>query len=216
MKLSLKYEKIIEIIDILEENSRIFSNIGSRLYINTETIKNEIELLEICNEAISAATNTETNYSKFSEINLEELKDSFLKVLDYKTTIDVTQTEYNIIRSIDIYPGESEDYFVFDFNKNYNKDIINECQKALIFKDEINEELIRVIGKTFGEARTILYTKYNLRKDYLNKTIELDYHGYQIEIVLENRIKVCYLGYFDKNIDTFQFTNIFINGFCLL
>ena len=26
-------------------------------------------------------------------------------------------------------------------------------QKALIFKDEINEELIRVIGKTFGEAR---------------------------------------------------------------
>ena len=103
-----------------------------------------------------------------------------------------------------------------DFNKNYNKDIINECQKALIFKDEINEELIRVIGKTFGEARTILYTKYNLRKDYLNKTIELDYHGYQIEIVLENRIKVCYLGYFDKNIDTFQFTNIFINGFCLL
>ena len=96
MKLSLKYEKIIEIIDILEENSRIFSNIGSRLYINTETIKNEIELLEICNEAISAATNTETNYSKFSEINLEELKDSFLKVLDYKTTIDATQTEYNI------------------------------------------------------------------------------------------------------------------------
>lgn len=181
MKLSLKYEKIIEIIDILEENSRIFSNIGSRLYINTETIKNEIELLEICNEAISAATNTETNYSKFSEINLEELKDSFLKVLDYKTTIDATQTEYNIIRSIDIYPGESEDYFVFDFNKNYNKDIINECQKALIFKDEINKELIRGIGKTFGEARTILYTKYNLRKDYLNKTIELDYHGYQIK-----------------------------------
>lgn len=87
----------------------------------------------------------------------------------------------HIIRNIDIYPGESEDYFVFDFNKNYNKDIINECQKALIFKDEINKELIRGIGKTFGEARTILYTKYNLRKDYLNKTIELDYHGYQIK-----------------------------------
>jgi hypothetical protein len=71
--------------------------------------------------------NPNKNYTKFSEINLEELKDAFLNVLDYKIT--------------------------------------------------------------FGAAVTILYKKYNLINTYPREILELENHGYQIIIILENKIK---------------------------
>lgn len=212
--MNLDYNDILSIIQVLEDNAREFSN-DDRLYIREETIKNEAELLKCCNDAFELTTNQKLNYTKFSDIDLEELKNALLKVLNYKITIGVTQTEYNIIKSITVEPAGTStdrDYLVFEFNKDYNKDLMYECERVISFAKEVNTELINENnGKTFESSVDMLYKRYKLRNGYHHETKKLDDLSYKVEIVLENKIKVTYQGTFNKVLNTYQITNVFIN-----
>lgn len=210
---NLSYYEIINIIEILEQNSKIFSNYENRKYINIETIKDERKLLQLCNDALSLTTNIESNYKRFEEIDLEKLKDAFTKVLDYKITIGGIKSEYNIIKSIEIYPGElNKNYFVFEFNKEYNSALLNESKRLKQFCNEINKELIGGTSKTVDHSIILLLQKYKLRKNYHTTKIQLDDISYQVEILLENKIKIGYLGFYDKNIESFKIIEILINN----
>ena len=202
MRLNLDYNRIMEIIEIFEDNSKHFSNIGNRKYIREETIKNEPELLKCCNDAFKLTTNAESNYSKFSDISLDELRDALLKVLDYKLKFLGTQTEFNIIKSITVEPASTpndRDYLVLAFNIEYNEALMKECDRAILFANEVNYELINDNnGKTFEASVNMLYKRYKLRNGYHHETEKLDELSYKVEIVLENKIKVCYIGFFDK------------------
>ena len=210
---NLSYCEIINIIEILELNSKIFSNYGNRRYINIETIIDEKKLLQLCNDAISYTTTIESNYKRFEEIDLEKLKDAFTKVLDYKIAIGGIKSEYNIIKSIEIYPGElNKNYLVFEFNKEYNSALLNESEKLKQFCNEINKELISGTDKTVEQSIILLLQKYKLRKNYRTTKIQLDDILYQVEILLENKIKIGYLGFYDKNIESFKIIEILINN----
>ena len=217
--MNIGYCVIMEIIQVFINNSREFSNDettnkDNRIYIREETIKNEAELLKCCNDALKLTTNAKSNYTKFSDIDLEELRDSLLKVLDYKITIGVTQTEFNIIKSITVEPAGTQtdrDYLVLAFNIGYNEALMKECDRAIIFAKEVNDELINNNGKSFEASVNMLYKRYNLRNGYHRETEKLDELSYKVEIVLENKIKVGYIGTFDKVLKTYQITNVFIN-----
>lgn len=210
---NLSYCEIINIIEILELNSKIFSNYGNRRYINIETIIDEKLLLQLCNDAISYITNIESNYKRFEEIDLEKLKEAFTKVLDYKITIGGIKSEYNTIKSIEIYPGElNKNYLVFEFNKEYNSALLNEFERLKQFCNEINKELVSGTGKIVEQSIILLLQKYKLRKNYHTTKIQLDDISYKVEILLENKIKIGYLGFYDKNIESFKIIEILINN----
>lgn len=154
--MNLGYYDILSIIQVFKNNSSEFSN-DDRIYIREETIKNEPELLKCCNDAFKLTTNAESNYSKFSDISLDELRDALLKVLDYKLKFLGTQTEFNIIKSITVEPASTptdRDYLVLAFNIEYNEALMKECDRAILFANEVNYELINDNnGKTFEASR---------------------------------------------------------------
>lgn len=213
-EMNLGYYDILSIIQVFKNNSSEFSN-DDRIYIREETIKNEPELLKCCNDAFKLTTNPESNYSKFSDISLDELRDALLKVLDYKLKFLGTQTEFNIIKSITVEPASTpndRDYLVLAFNIEYNEALMKECDRAILFANEVNYELINDNnGKTFEASVNMLYKRYKLRNGYHHETEKLDELSYKVEIVLENKIKVCYIGFFDKLVGSYQITNVFIN-----
>lgn len=212
-EMNLGYD-ILDIIQVLKDNASEFSN-DDRLYIREETIKNEAALLKHCNDALKLTTNAKSNYTKFSDIDLEELRDSLLKVLDYKLKFFGAQTAFSIIKSITVEPAATptdRDYLVFAFNVEYNEALMKECERAISFAKEVNNELINENnGKTFESSVTMLYKRYNLRNGYHHETEKLDELSYKVEIVLENKIKVSFIGTFDRGLNTYQITNVFIN-----
>lgn len=221
MKMNLSYNQIIENIEILERNSKEYNDHrfsrNKERFIREDTIKNNDELVKLCNDAITNVTGTKTEYKNFKDIDLKVLEAAFLKVFDYTIKLGGINTNYNIIKSIrvdDKVNPNDNDYFVFEFNKDYNSDLLNESERLVQFSKEINKELISDSGKTIDTVIKLLFEKYKLRRGYPFEKVELDELSHKVEIELENKIKVCYIGTFDKfiiNKGAYQITNILIN-----
>lgn len=221
MEMNLSYHQIIENIEILERNSREYNDHrfsrNKERFIREDTIKNNDELVKLCNDAITHATGTKSEYKNFKDVDLKVLEAAFSKVFDYTMELGGINTNYNIIKSIrvdeKVNPNDN-DYFVFEFNKEYNSDLLNEAERLVQFSKEINKELISGSGKTVDTAIRLLFEKYKLRSGYPFKKEDLNEHSYKVEIELENKIKVCYIGIFDEfiiNKGAYQITNILIN-----
>lgn len=221
MKMNLSYNQIIENIEILERNSKEYNDHrfsrNKERFIREDTIKNNDELVKLCNDAITYVTGTKTEYKNFKDIDLKVLEAAFLKVFDYTIKLGGINTNYNIIKSIrvdDKVNPNDNDYFVFEFNKDYNSDLLNESERLVQFSKEINKELICGSGKTVDTVIKLLFEKYKLRRGYPFEKVEFDELSHKVEIELENKIKVCYIGTFDKfiiNKGAYQITNILIN-----
>lgn len=221
MEMNLSYQQIIDNIEILERNSREYNDHrfsrNKERFIREDTIKNNDELVKLCNDAITYVTGTKTEYKNFKDIDLYVLKAAFLKVFDYTLEFRGVNTNYNIIKNIKVdekvNPNDN-DYFVFEFNKDYNSDLLNEAERLVQFSKEINKELISGSGKTVDTAIKLLFEKYKLRRGHSFEKVDLDELSHKVEIELENKIKVCYIGTFNKFIikdGTYQITNILIN-----
>lgn len=221
MEMNLSYHQIIDNIEILERNSREYNDHrfsrNKERFIREDTIKNNDELVKLCNDAITHATGTKSEYKNFKDVDLKVLEAAFSKVFDYTMELGGINTNYNIIKSIrvdeKVNPNDN-DYFVFEFNKEYNSDLLNEAERLVQFSKEINKELISGSGKTVDTAIRLLFEKYKLRSGYPFKKEDLNEHSYKVEIELENKIKVCYIGIFDEfiiNKGAYQITNILIN-----